>query len=299
MMKQHWKSFADWVNGTAPEREAAPLPELPTKREKPQRPKVDEARRVRVFSRIYRVFSLVVCLSVVGVLLYTLFHLPLFGAEDNPAVNEVVERYVEQGLSETGAVNMVTGMILDYRAFDTFGESSVLFLAVACVMMLLLKDQNNTGPADALQLQQERETEHEISDPILKRMVAVVFPCILLFGIYVVLNGHLSPGGGFSGGAVMGAGLILYSAAYGMDAVSRFFTHKTFRILTTTALLCYALSKAYSFFTGANDLSSGIPLGIPGAILSSGLILVLNICVGLIVACTMYGFYILFTKGEF
>lgn len=38
-------------------------------------------------------------------------------------------RYIEQGLSETGAVNIVTGMILDYRAFDTFGESCVLFVA--------------------------------------------------------------------------------------------------------------------------------------------------------------------------
>lgn len=299
MMKQHWKFFADWVNGTAPEREVPPLAKLPAKRKKAPRPQADEARRVRVFSRVYHIVALVVCLSVVCVLLYTLFHLPLFGAADNPAVNEVVERYVEQGLSETGAVNMVTGMILDYRAFDTFGESSVLFLAVVCVMMLLFKDQNNTSPADTLQLQRERETEREICDPILQRVVAALFPCILLFGLYVVLNGHLSPGGGFSGGAVMGAALILYSAAYGMDAVSRFFTHKTFCALTTTALLCYALSKAYSFFTGANDLPSGIPLGIPGAILSSGLILVLNICVGLIVACTMYGFYILFTKGEF
>ncbi len=299
MNKQHWKAFAAWVNGTAPERATAPLQELPAKRQKKHPPKTDEARRVRVFSRIYHMTSLVVCLSVVCVLLYTLFHLPLFGAEDNPAVNEVVERYVTQGLTETGAVNVVTGMILDYRAFDTFGESSVLFLAVSCVMMLLLKDQNNTSFADILQLQHERETEREISDPILQKVVSVVVPCILLFGIYVVLNGHLSPGGGFSGGAIMGAGLILYSAAYGMDAVSRFFTHKTFRTLTATALLCYALSKAYSFFTGANDLPSCIPLGIPGAILSSGLILVLNICVGLIVACTMYGFYVLFTKGEF
>ena len=48
---------------------------------------------------------------------------------------------------------------------------------------------------------------------------------------------------------------------------------------------------------GANHLPSGIPLGTPGAILSSGLILVLNICVGLVVTCTMYAFYALFRKG--
>ena len=50
---------------------------------------------------------------------------------------------------------------------------------------------------------------------------------------------------------------------------------------------------------GANHLESGIPLGTPGAILSSGLILVLNICVGLVVTCTMYAFYALFRKGGF
>lgn len=299
MSKLSWKSFAAWVNGTAPEPPCQKMPVLPRQKEKVPRIPANQQRRVRIFSHIYQIAALVICLTVVGTLLYTLFHLPLFGAENNPAVNEVADRYITQGLEETGAVNMVTGMILDYRAFDTFGESSVLFLAVACVMMLLLKDSKNTSPEEEMTLAQERTAEPAISDPILKHVVVLLMPCILLYGIYVVLNGHLSPGGGFSGGAVMGAALILYSAAYGMDAVSRFFNQKTFRTLTTAALLCYALSKAYSFFTGANDLPSHIPLGIPGAILSSGLILVLNICVGLIVACTMYGFYILFTKGEF
>jgi multicomponent Na+:H+ antiporter subunit B len=46
-------------------------------------------------------------------------------------------------------------------------------------------------------------------------------------------------------------------------------------------------------------METGIPLGTPGAILSSGLILPLNICVGLVVACTMYTFYAMFRKGGF
>ena len=238
-------------------------------------------------------------LSIVVVLIYTIFQLPLFGDPANPAVNEVVQRYVEDGLKETGAVNMVAGMILDYRAFDTFGESSVLFLAVTCVMMLLLKDKKNMDPQEELQERHEREIEADANDLVLRQVTQLVMPCILLYGVYVVLNGHISPGGGFSGGAVMGAGLILYSSTYGVDSVSRFFTRKTFKAITSTALLCYGASKAYSFFTGANGLPTGIPLGTPGAIFSSGLILVLDICVGFIVACTMYGFYILFAKGEF
>ena len=103
-------------------------------------------------------------------------------------------------------------------------------------------------------------------------------------------------GGGFSGGAVMGAGLILYLNAFGFQKTERFFTYRTFRWITFLALMTYAALKSYSFYPGANHIESGIPLGTPGAILS-GFILPLNICVGLIVMCTMYAFYTLFRKG--
>ncbi len=65
------------------------------------------------------------------------------------------------------------------------------------------------------------------------------------------------------------------------------------------ALGCYCLAKSYSFYTGANHIESMIPLGRPGAILSSGLILILNICVGIVVAGTMYTFYVMFRKGDY
>ena len=113
----------------------------------------------------------------------------------------------------------------------------------------------------------------------------------------MILGGHLGPGGGFSGGAVIGAGLILYLNAFGFVKTERFFTAKTYKWMSFCALACYALSKCYSFYTGANHIKSVIPLGTPGAILSSGLILILNICVGIVVAGTMYTFYVMFRKG--
>ena len=66
--------------------------------------------------------------------------------------------------------------------------------------------------------------------------------------------------------------------------------------MIVTALGFYALAKSYSFYTGANHLHSIIPIGVPGDLISSGLILPLNICVGVIVACTMFGFYSLFDR---
>ena len=140
--------------------------------------------------------------------------------------------------------------------------------------------------------------DKEDDNTILKRIANLLAPMLFLFGIYVVLNGHISPGGGFSGGAIIGAGLVLYASVNGQQNMQRFFKYKTFVLINVTCLLTYCILKGYSFFTGANHLPNIIPKGIPGALFSGGLILPLNICVGMIVACTIYGFYALFTKGE-
>ncbi len=251
-----------------------------------------ETKGITIFKRIYGCMAVLFCLVLISVLLVTVSNLPTFGSAHNPASNEVVQRYIEEGLAETGAVNIVAGMILDYRAFDTLGESHVLFIAATCVMILLRKDRQ--GKKHAM----KKITPQPKPDPILKAAATLLTPFILIFGIYIVLNGHLSPGGGFSGGAIIGAGLILAANAFGFEQTGRFFTRKTYSVISLFALLFYSAAKSYSFYTGANHIESIIPKGTPGAILSSGLILPLNICVGMVVACTMYGFYSLFKKGE-
>lgn len=247
-----------------------------------------EEKGIRIYRKVYQVMSVILCLGIIAVLLWTVAYLPIFGNAGNPDNNEVSARYIEQGLKETGAVNIVTGMILDYRAFDTFGESCVLFIASCCVLALLRVDKGS-GSDDRIYEPKE--------DLILQWCAKILVPVILIFGIYIILNGHLSPGGGFSGGAVIGSGLILYLNAFGFRKTERFFNGKVYRRITVSALMFYCLAKSYSFFTGANHLESGIPLGNPGDIISSGLILPLNICVGMVVACTMYAFYTLFRKG--
>ncbi len=250
---------------------------------------------VKIFRKIYKVFCVLFCVFLVAMLLEAVSELPTFGEPDNPVNNEVSERYIEKGLQETGAVNIVTGMILDYRAFDTLGESHVLFIATCTVLILLRVDKK--GSRD---LSETDDRSHEPkNDVILQTVARLLVPPIFLFGIYIILAGHLGPGGGFSGGAVIGAGLILYLNAFGFAMTERFFTAKTYRIMSFGALACYSIAKSYSFYTGANHIESVIPLGEPGAILSSGLILLLNICVGIVVAGTMYTFYVMFRKGGY
>ncbi|MBR5743564.1 MAG: hypothetical protein IKX85_07130, partial [Clostridia bacterium] len=75
-------------------------------------------------------------------------------------------------------------------------------------------------------------------------------------------------------------------------------TEKRFRIVSAAALGFYCLAKSYSFYTGANHLESAVPLGTPGSIFSAGLILPLDIAVGIVVSLTMYGIYRMFRKGS-
>ena len=86
---------------------------------------------VKLINRLYRLSAVLVLCFIIFFLMSTVVALPPFGEADNPYNNEVSQRYIEKGIEETGAINFVAGMILDYRAFDTFGESTVLFVA-AC-----------------------------------------------------------------------------------------------------------------------------------------------------------------------
>ncbi|MEE0965833.1 MAG: hydrogen gas-evolving membrane-bound hydrogenase subunit E [Bacilli bacterium] len=244
---------------------------------------------LQLFNKSYKVFSVIFCIVLVCMLLVAVSYLPTFGNAANPVNNGVAQRYIERGLQETGAVNIVTGMILDYRAFDTLGESHVLFIATCTVLILLRNDKK---------IDDDRFYEPK-SDVILQTVAKVLVPPIIIFGIYVILAGHLGPGGGFSGGAIIGAGLILYLNAFDYKKIRRFFNEKTYKVLSVCALACYSLSKTYSFYTGANHIESIISLGTPGALMSSGLILILNICVGVVVAGTMYTFYVMFRRGGY
>jgi len=250
-------------------------------------------RNVAFTRKIYLILATIAAFVFVGVLLVGVSYLPRFGASNNPTQNEIVDKYIADGIKNTGATNFVTGMILDYRAFDTLGESFVLFTAVSCVFILL----KNTKPKKVKQ-----DPYVLFNDPILKSCASVIVPIILLFGLYVILNGSISPGGGFSGGAIVGAGLIFYSLVFGHEKMQKFFNIKVFKTITSVSLLTYCICKAYSFFTSVNGyynlFDDLIRLQAEGHIFSGGLIFILNACVGLVVSCTMYGFYSLFKRGE-
>ena len=237
-----------------------------------------------------KLLSIVIAISLIVILLLGVNELPSFGQYNNPANNEVSHYYIEKTTEETGAMNIVTGIILDYRAFDTFVEASVLFTASIVVLLLLKKEKS---PQNA------ETNETIIKSTILKEVGKVLIPCIQIFGIYIIIYGHLSPGGGFAGGTIIGTSFIVYRILYGKSFTDKKIPYSILITYLCGAITFYGLLKGYSFITGGSHLSLPQPsLGVPGKILSGGFLLPLNILVGLIVAITIYFFFTLFDRGE-
>ncbi len=85
-----------------------------------------------------RKILVVILLAVISfALVTTVLEMPTFGDATNPTNNMVPERYIEKSIEETGALNVITSIITDYRAFDTLGEATVLFVAIAAALSAL------------------------------------------------------------------------------------------------------------------------------------------------------------------
>ena len=83
-----------------------------------------------------KISAVFITIILILVLLIGVNDLPEFGNENNPSNNVLSKTYLENTTKETGALNIVTGIILDYRALDTLMEATVLFTGVTVIMLL-------------------------------------------------------------------------------------------------------------------------------------------------------------------
>ena len=143
---------------------------------------------------------------------------------ESTSLSKLAHYYVEKGPQELGAPNLVTAVVVTYRGLDTLGEVTVLFISAAGVGLLLRRTRRNQDDDKGLKkgdLAEESAGTHKAASEIVETATELLLPMIILFGIYVFMNGHLSPGGGFQGGAIIASGTMFLLLALPASHISR------------------------------------------------------------------------------
>jgi multicomponent Na+:H+ antiporter subunit B len=186
--------------------------------------------------------------------------------------------YVKLVPQELGAPNVITGILLTYRGFDTLGEVAVLFMVAAGVGLVL---GDSARRRDAVPPQSEGTIP---STELVRNGAAVLFPLISIFAAYIIMNGHLSAGGGFQGGAIIASGVMLLLLANPEYVVD----HDFLGITESLAGVLYVLAGiAGLMFAGGFLDSRMLPLGQFGAFFSAGAIPVISVLLGVKVGCEL------------
>ena len=164
-----------------------------------------------------KLISLIPVVAVGGLLLFAAKDFPEWGDPASPAsTSPVSSHFIQNTGVDTEVPNMVTAVLADYRGFDTMFETVVVFIAGMAVLAIL------KGSGRRRSGKREHEVEAE-PDLIVTNTVRLIVPVIQIFAFYVLAHGHVSPGGGFQGGLVMGASFLLVALAWDLDvALARF-----------------------------------------------------------------------------
>lgn len=182
---------------------------------------------------------------------------------------------------EVGAANFVGSVLLAYRGYDTLGELTILFTAATVAGLVL----GRGGPTST------RDPE---SGFILTAGADLLFPLLLVVGLYIILHGHLTPGGGFQGGVVLAAAFfvpILARPSSGLD-------HATVSIIEGFAGAAFIAIGLLALFDGREFLTPLLGKGVLGELFSAGSLPLLYMAVGLKVGSELAGLLVSVSETE-
>jgi len=181
-----------------------------------------------------------------------------------PAPQSISPFFLARALPEGGGANVVNVMLVDFRAFDTMGEITVL-CAVALTVYALLR--RFRPPSETIQVpHQQRLALATITDLVNPRtaadtavgymlvpavLVRLLLPLAILIAAYLFLRGHNEPGGGFVAGLVIAIALIAQYMVAGTLWVEAHFAVNPLRWISAGLL--------FTVLTGAGALVAGYP----------------------------------------
>lgn len=200
-----------------------------------------------------------------------------FGHNSAPIGNGILAGAAQ----DVGAANIVTAVVFGYRGFDTLGEISILFAAATAAGLVL--GHRRAGVSD---------------DPaggfILRAGADLLFPILLLVGIYIVVHGHLTPGGGFQGGVILAAAFFVSVIA----EPSKRLDHGAIAVIEGLAGAAFILIGIWALVEDGNFLQPMLGAGVMGQLLSAGTMPLLSSAVGLKVGSELAGLLAHISEAE-
>ena len=250
----------------------------------------------------FKLFAGVVAVATGAFLLSALPDFPDWGDPQSPVNSRVAPYYIENTIADAHVPNIVTSVLADYRSFDTLLETIVVFIACIAIYSIMRVDS-----AKSIIDEPDIITAPPAYDPtdslIIRQASRIMVPFMQLFALYVIAHGHYSPGGGFQGGVILGASVILLCISFDLKFVLRQWTEKKIMLLTALGVLIYAAVGLACIFMGGEYLNyDALDPILPGErdyARSHGILLV-EIGVGVTVMFSMIGIYInLASNGRF
>ena len=182
--------------------------------------------------------------------------------------NKLGAYYAQNAAEQVGAANIVSAIVVTYRGFDTLGEVTILFLTAAIISFVLKMKNEDVVP--------ERFTSP--NSEILIYSSQIIVPVIFLVGIYIFINGHLTPGGGFQGGAVIASGVLLMLLANPRMKVR----HSLVAFIESISGIAFVVLGVLGLVLAGGFLDNRfLPLGKFGTLLSAGALPLIYIAIGL------------------
>lgn len=219
---------------------------------------------------------IVFSLFIIGlVLLYAVVEMPPIGNPNNPPNLHVVPRYIEKGAEEAVAENIIAAIVLNYRGYDTMGEVTVIFTALCSVLAVLGRERLKTSFS-------EMDTSSVKPSMIVQGVTASLIPFIMLFAIYVILHGDVSPGGGFQGGTILGAVFIVFVLVFGLAESMKKLPPDSRVLFESIAPISFILVGLTGLIFGANFLTFKLP-GLSSSnqiFIAKGMLLLLGVGIG-------------------
>ncbi len=200
--------------------------------------------------------------------------LPRFG--DYHGIYATLVQRIEPKLRK--ATDLVTALNFDLRAFDTLGEEFILFASVAGVALLLRHLRGDDEPAG-------RPTPEEPvfarASPALRLLSIVMVAPIVALGLYVILHGTLTPGGGFQGGIVLACAPAVVMLAGRYLTLRREAPEWALEAFESTGALAYALIGIGGLVFATDYLQNFLPSGTAGRLFSAGTMPLNSLAVGI------------------